>query len=209
MPPVMFSPPAIPTPAIPTPAVPTPAVPPRRRILALMAASGLMLAAGPARAGLAWDFDFEALEGGPLPMAQWRGQVVLAVNTASFCGFTPQYRDLVRVWADYRDRGLVVLGLPSDDFAQEYDEAGQIKEFCELTYGVDFPMTAPVHVRGAAAHPFFHWARAQTGHGVDWNFNKYLIGRDGRARAWMPSRQRPTAITTRARIEQALAEAPA
>lgn len=130
-------------------------------------------------------------------------------STASFCGFTPQYRDLVRVWADYRDRGLVVLGLPSDDFAQEYDEAGQIKEFCELTYGVDFPMTAPVHVRGGAAHPFFHWARAQTGHGVDWNFNKYLIGRDGRARAWMPSRQRPTAITTRAQIEQALAEAPA
>lgn len=184
---------------------PGPAEPTRRGTIVLIA-SACALTALPAQAETAWDFGFEALEGGPLPMAQFRGKVVLVVNTASFCGFTPQYRDLVQVWTDYRDRGLVVLGVPSNDFAQEYDEAGKIKEFCELTYGVDFPMTAPVHVRGTRAHPFFQWARAETGESVRWNFNKYLIGRDGRVIAWMPSRLKPTDERARALIERALAQ---
>ena len=177
----------------------------RRGAIALVT-SAIVLAGSPALAESAWDFGFEALEGGTLPMSRFRGKVVLVVNTASFCGFTPQYRDLVQVWNAYRDRGLIVLGVPSNDFAQEYDDPGKIKDFCELTYGFDFPMTTPAHVRGARAPPFFRWAREQTGHPVRWNFNKYLIGRDGRVMAWMPSRMRPTDERARALIEQALAE---
>ncbi|SHF31925.1 glutathione peroxidase [Ruegeria intermedia] len=178
----------------------------RRTMLQLIAGAGaIALVPATARAQTAWDFTFEALEGGAMPLSQWRGKVLLVVNTASFCGFTPQYRDLVQVWQDYRDRGLVVIGAPSTDFRQEYDEAGKIKDFCELTYGVDFPMTAPVHVVGAAAHPFFKWAAAESGQRVRWNFNKYLIGRDGRIITWMPSTLKPTARKARAAIEAALA----
>ncbi|SES79999.1 glutathione peroxidase [Oceanicella actignis] len=178
----------------------------RRDIFRLAAGAGaLALAPGAARAASAWDFVFEALEGGPMPLAQWRGKVLLVVNTASFCGFTPQYRALVRIWREYRDRGLVVIGAPSTDFRQEYAEKDKIKTFCELTYGVDFPMTAPVHVVGPDAHPFFAWAAAETGERVRWNFNKYLIGRDGRVIAWMPSTLDPAARKVREAIEAALA----
>lgn len=178
----------------------------RRQFGAISAAAAAMMALpGAARAETAWDFAFEALEGGPMPLAQWRGKVLLVVNTASFCGFTPQYRDLVQVWQDYQDRGLIVIGSPSTDFRQEYDEAGKIKDFCELTYGVDFPMTAPVHVVGPDAHPFFKWAAAETGQRVRWNFNKYLVGRDGQIVTWMPSSLKPTARKARAAIEAALA----
>lgn len=178
----------------------------RRQFGAILAAAAAMMALPrAARAETAWDFTFEALEGGPMPLAQWRGKVLFVVNTASFCGFTPQYADLVQVWQDYRDRGLVVIGAPSNDFRQEYEEAGKIKHFCELTYGVDFPMTAPVHVVGEAAHPFFKWAAAETGQRVRWNFNKYLVGRNGRIVTWMPSTLKPTSRKARAAIEAALA----
>lgn len=153
----------------------------------------------------AWQFDFTSLEGRPMPFSQWRGKVLLVVNTASFCAFTPQYKDLVAVWDDYRDKGLVVVGAPSDDFRQEYKDSGKIKDFCELTYGVDFPMTEPLHVVGAKADPFFKWAAAETGHTVGWNFNKYLVGRDGQIITWMPSTIRPTSRQARAAIETALA----
>jgi glutathione peroxidase len=177
----------------------------RRDFGALLAAAAAMTLPAAARAETAWEFTFEALEGGLMPLSQWRGKVLLVVNTASFCGFTPQYADLVEVWQDYRDRGLVVIGAPSTDFRQEYDEAGKIRDFCELTYGVDFPMTAPVHVVGPDAHPFFKWAAAETGQRVRWNFNKYLVGRDGKIVTWMPSSLKPTARKARAAIEAALA----
>lgn len=179
-----------------------------RRQFGLICAAATAITALPrlARAEGAWDYTFEALEGGPMPLSQWRGKVLLVVNTASFCGFTPQYADLVEVWQDYRDRGLEVIGVPSNDFQQEYDEASKIKDFCELTYGVDFPMSSPVHVRGEQAHPFFKWAAAETGQRVRWNFNKYLVGRDGRIVAWMPSRLQLTTHESRVAIEAALAE---
>ncbi|PRX35063.1 glutathione peroxidase [Meinhardsimonia xiamenensis] len=177
----------------------------RRDFGALLAAAAAMTLPAAARAETAWEFTFEALEGGLMPLSQWRGKVLLVVNTASFCGFTPQYADLVEVWQDYRDRGLVVIGAPSTDFRQEYDEAGKIRDFCELTYGVDFPMTAPVHVVGPDAHPFFKWAAAETGQRVRWNFDKYLVGRDGRILTWMPSSLKPTTRKARAAIEAALA----
>lgn len=157
----------------------------------------------------AWQFSFTSLEGDPMPFSRWRGKVLLVVNTASFCGFTPQYKGLVSVWQDYRDKGLIVVGVPSTDFRQEYEDSGKIKDFCEATYGVDFPMTEPLHVVGPDADSFFKWAASATGHRVGWNFNKYLFGRDGQIVTWMPSSLKPTSRRARAAIEAALSATPA
>lgn len=187
----------------------------RRQAIALSASAaafGLTAQTAPVRAAGAkdaWQFSFTSIEGAPMPLSDWRGKVLLVVNTASFCGFTRQYEGLVTLWQEYRDRGLIVVGAPSTDFQQEYEESSEIKDFCEFTYGVDFPLTEPLHVVGSQADPFFKWAAAETGHRVRWNFNKYLIGRDGRIVTWMPSRLEPTSPEARKAIEQALAATPA
>ncbi len=138
----------------------------------------------------AFDFEFEALRGGDLSLAKFAGRPMLVVNTASKCGFTPQYQGLVELWKQHRESGLVVLGVPSNDFAgQEPGSAEEITTFCELNYSVDFPMTAKVHVRGPEAHPLFRWLAAEGGFWAKprWNFYKYLIDRDGRLKTWFGS----------------------
>ncbi|MES2186176.1 MAG: glutathione peroxidase [Pseudomonadota bacterium] len=116
----------------------------------------------------------------PQSLCQYAGKVVLVVNTASFCGFTPQYKGLEGLYAKYRDRGLVVLGFPSNDFAQESGSNKEIADFCENTFGVKFPMFSKTAVRGADANPFFRQLAQLSGTTVKWNFYKYLIGRDGK-----------------------------
>ncbi len=116
----------------------------------------------------------------PQNLCQYAGQVVLVVNTASFCGFTPQYKGLEALYARYKDRGLVVLGFPSNDFNQEADSNRKIAEFCENTYGVKFPMFVASHVTGDQANPLFRQLTQATGTRPRWNFYKYLIARDGR-----------------------------
>lgn len=111
---------------------------------------------------------------------QYNDQVLLVVNTASFCGFTPQYESLAELYQRYRDRGMSVLGFPSDDFAQEPGTEEEIRDFCELTYGVEFPMFEKTHVRGEQAHPFYRQLATISGTAPGWNFHKYLIARDGR-----------------------------
>jgi len=143
----------------------------------------------------AYQFEFAALDGASLPLAAWRGRPVLVVNTASFCGYTPQYRDLEALWQRYRAKGVVVLGVPSNDFgAQEPGTAAEIKQFCETTYQIDFPLTEKVRVVGANAHPFYRWVAATLGEGAAprWNFHKYLIGPDGQLAGTWPSQVRPT-----------------
>jgi glutathione peroxidase len=154
-----------------------------------------------AQTGNAYQFEFVSLDGDKLPLAAWRGRPVLVVNTASFCGYTPQYRDLEALWRRYGSQGLVVLGVPSNDFGQqEPGSAAEIKKFCETNYQVDFPLTEKNRVVGADAHPFYRWAAATLGEaGVPrWNFHKYLIGPDGQLAGTWPTQVRPgdSAITT-------------
>ncbi|MGH7092829.1 MAG: glutathione peroxidase [Stellaceae bacterium] len=160
-----------------------------------------------ADSGDAYQFSFAALDGGPLPLSVWRGRPVLVVNTASFCGYTPQYRDLEALWRTYRDRGLIVLGVPSNDFgAQEPGTAAEIKNFCESTYAVDFPLTEKVRVIGAGAHPFYRWVAATLGEGAAprWNFHKFLVGSDGQLAGTWPSQVRPTDAAVTGEIEKLL-----
>jgi glutathione peroxidase len=127
----------------------------------------------------------------PQSLCQYGGRVLLVVNTASFCGFTPQYEGLEALHARYRERGLVVLGFPSNDFAQEKGSNKEIADFCENTFGVKFPMFAKTAVRGSDANPLFRQLAAQTGKAPLWNFHKYVIGRDGKVVAQYSSLTKP------------------
>jgi len=152
-------------------------------------------------------FAFTSIEGKALPLAAYAGRPVLVVNTASMCGYTYQYAALQRLWSTYRARGLVVLGVPSNDFGgQEPGSAAEIKTFCEVNFDVDFPLTEKVPVKGAQAHPLFVWLRAQLGPdaGPRWNFYKYLIGADGRALRVWPSSVEPDSVEVRTAVERVL-----
>jgi len=145
-----------------------------RAVLILAAAvMGTMTMAGTARE------TFSNIDGGNLSLSDWAGQPVLVVNTASMCGFTPQYDGLQALYDSYRDRGLVVLAVPSDDFAQELSSASEVKEFCAVNYGLTLPMTDITHVTGPQAHPFFAGVKADTGFEPAWNFNKILLDGKG------------------------------
>ena len=156
----------------------------------------------------AHDFTFPAIDGGDLPMKAWAGKPVLVVNTASFCGFTPQYRELEAVWRKYKSRGLVVLGVPSNDFGeQEPGKAAEIKQFCE-TFDVSFPLADKQIVTGGAAHPFYKWIVAELGEAgaPRWNFHKYLVAPDGTLVGAWPSRVKPDAPEITREIDALLAK---
>ena len=153
----------------------------------------------------AYDFAFTSIDGQPLPLSNFRDKAVLVVNTASQCGLTPQYSGLEALWEDYRDKGLVVLGVPSNDFgAQEPGSEDQIRTFCETRFSVDFPMTSKNVVVGEAAHPFYKWAKAELGEAAEpkWNFHKILIGKDGRAVRGFGSRTEPSDPDLRAAMSR-------
>jgi glutathione peroxidase len=159
----------------------------------------------------AFDFSFRKIDGGDLPLAQWRGKPVLVVNTASECGFTPQYADLEALWQRYRDRGFVLLGVPSNDFgAQEPGSDAAIKGFCEKNYGVDFPLAAKEKVVGKDAHPFYRWVVAELGEAgaPRWNFHKYLVGPDGKLIGAWASRVKPGDAAITGSLEAALGATP-
>jgi glutathione peroxidase len=142
----------------------------------------------------------------PQTLCQYSGKVVLVVNTASYCMFTPQYQGLEELYQRYQDKGLVVLGFPSNDFAQEKGSNKEIAEFCENTYGVKFPMFAGSHVRGAEANPLFRELAQRTGQQPTWNFHKYLVGRDGTVIAHYNSFTTPNDRDMRKAIEAQLAK---
>ncbi|HEX3431822.1 MAG TPA: glutathione peroxidase [Rhizomicrobium sp.] len=153
-------------------------------------------------------FSFRAIDGGDLPVSRFSGKVLLVVNVASQCGLTPQYAGLEQLWETRREDGLVVLGVPANDFgAQEPGTESEIRNFCETRYAVDFPMTAKEHVIGAEAHPLYKWVAAELGEGAapKWNFHKYLFGRDGSIAGTFGSRTPPDAPELAAAIDAALA----
>ena len=168
------------------------------KITSVIAGALLLMTTGTKATGsdmkTAHDFTFQAIEGGALPLSQFAGKAVLVVNTASHCGFTKQYSALQDIWSRYRDRGLVVLGVPSNDFGgQEPGNAMEIKEFCEANFDVDFPMTEKVRIRDDTPHPFYAWAFKELG-GVAkprWNFHKYLVAPNGQLVEWFSTPTSP------------------
>lgn len=155
------------------------------------------------------DFTATNIDGQPAPLSAHAGKVLLIVNVASQCGFTPQYAGLQTLWRDYRDRGLVVLGFPCDQFGrQEPGDEAEIAEFCSLTYDIDFPMFAKIEVNGAGADPLWKWLKQEKGGllGIDaikWNFTKFLVGRDGKPLKRFAPTDKPESL--RKDIEAALA----
>ncbi len=142
----------------------------------------------------------------PQSLCQYAGKVLLVVNTASFCGYTPQYEGLEALHARYASRGLVVMGFPSNDFGQqEPGDSQKIADFCFNTYGVKFPMFAKTVVVGKGAHPFYAALTQATGKAPGWNFNKYLVDRQGRAVAHFDSDVKPLSPVLTAAIDKALA----
>lgn len=156
----------------------------------------------------AFDFSFVDLTGQPQALAQYQGKVLLLVNVASKCGFTPQYEGLEALWQDYAARGLVVIGFPCDQFGhQEPGNAEEIRSFCSLTYAVDFPLSDKVEVNGEGAHPLWQWLKAEKSgvlgtRGIKWNFSKFLVGRDGQVLARYAPTDTPESL--RGDIEAAL-----
>jgi glutathione peroxidase len=155
----------------------------------------------------AHDFTFKTIDGKPLPMKSFAGKPVLVVNVASFCGLTPQYSDLQKLHETYGPKGLVVLGVPSNDFgAQEPKTEPEIAKFCETSFGVTFPMTAKQKVIGPDAHALYQWIAKEAGEAAmpKWNFHKYLIGKKGELVETFGSRVSPGAPEVKKSIESAL-----
>ena len=142
----------------------------------------------------AYDFTFTNIDGKVLPLGEFKGKILLIVNTASRCGFTKQYADLQALWEQFRDQGLVVLGVPSNDFGnQEPGTESEIKLFCKVNFQIDFPMTQKTKVKGENAHPFYIWAARRIGTmgKPRWNFHKFLIGANGRLVNWFSTMTSP------------------
>ena len=156
----------------------------------------------------AYDFSFTAADGNKkLSLADFKGKVILVVNTASKCGFTSQYGDLEKIYEEYKDKGLTIIGVPSNDFGnQEPGSNEEIATFCQINYGVTFPLAQKEKVSGGSAHPFYIWAKETLGFGTapKWNFHKYLINREGKLIDYFHSTTSPKSSRLKTAIEKAL-----
>jgi len=144
---------------------------------------------------LAYDFKFRDLDGSALSLSEYKGKVVVVVNVASQCGFTNQYEDMQNVWEQYQAKGIIMLGVPSNDFGkQEPGSNEDIKNFCEAKFGISFPMTEKVSVKGADAHPFYIWAEKNHGKSAvpKWNFHKIIINKEGKIEKTFSSMTNPS-----------------
>ena len=156
---------------------------------------------------LAYDFQFKDLDGSPLNLSEYKDKVIVVVNVASQCGFTKQYEDMQNVWEKYQSKGIVILGVPSNDFGkQEPGNSEEIKNFCEAKFGITFPMTEKVSVIGKNAHPFYKWEKKNYGKSAipKWNFHKIIIGKDGRIEDAFASITNPSSKRFIKAIEKAL-----
>ena len=155
---------------------------------------------------LANEFSFKGVDGSVINLADYKEKVILVVNVASRCGFTNQYKDLQALWTQYKDNNLIVLGVPSNNFRQEPGTNKDIKDFCETTFGVNFPITEKIDVIGKKSHPFFVWAKKNHGIGAvpKWNFHKIIIGKDGKVADTFTSITNPSSKKFTASIEKEL-----
>jgi glutathione peroxidase len=177
-------------------------------VLAAPASTEAARAQAPMSRITAYAFSFPALAGNDISLADYVGRPLLIVNTASLCGYTPQYAGLQQLWTEYHDRGLMIIGVPSNDFgSQEPGGAHEIVETARHQYGATFPITAKAVVKGPLAHPFYKWAALARPKDVPrWNFHKYLIGRDGYITGVFPETVEPSDTRIKAAIARALAE---
>ena len=168
--------------------------------------AAVLLMAGAALFGASsvYDFTLNSIEGKPAPLAAYRGKVLLLVNVASYCGYTPQYQGLEALYEKYKERGLVVLGFPANNFGeQEPGSNAEIKDFCERTYHVKFPMYAKVSVDGADKTPLYQYLTSAMGGNIQWNFTKFLVARDGKLLKRFESPVEPESAEMTAAIEAA------
>ena len=144
--------------------------------------------------GTAYDYAFNSIDGDLIKLSQYKGKVIVVVNVASRCGYTPQYEDLQTLWSEYKNKDLVVLGVPTNNFRQEPGNNKEIKDFCETNFGITFPMTEKISVIGNNSHPFYKWARKDYGIGAipKWNFHKIIIGKDGKVAETFSSITKPS-----------------
>ena len=156
---------------------------------------------------LAYDFAFNDLDGSMLSLADFKNKIIVVVNVASQCGFTNQYEDMQKIWEDYQAKGLIMLGIPSNDFGQQEPGTNkEIKNFCEAKFGITFPMTEKVSVKGTNAHPFYLWAKQNHGKSAvpKWNFHKIIINKEGKIEKTFSSMTNPSSKKFKEVIENLL-----
>ena len=143
---------------------------------------------------LVYEFEFNGIDGNKIKLSNFKNKVLVVVNVASRCGYTPQYEDLQMLWSNYKNKNLVVIGVPTNNFKQEPGNNKEIKDFCETNFGINFPMTEKTNVIGKDAHPFYKWAKKNHGIGAipKWNFHKIVIGKNGKVVDTFASFTKPT-----------------
>jgi len=143
---------------------------------------------------LVYEFEFNGIDGNKIKLSNFKNKVLVVVNVASRCGYTPQYEDLQMLWSNYKNKNLVVIGVPTNNFKQEPGNNKEIKDFCETNFGINFPMTEKISVIGKDAHPFYKWAKKNHGIGAipKWNFHKIVIGKNGKVIDTFASFTKPT-----------------
>ena len=144
--------------------------------------------------GVAYDYSFNSIDGGKINLGDYKDKVIVVVNVASRCGYTPQYKDLQILYNEYKDKDLVVIGIPTNNFKQEPGSNNEIKEFCETYFGITFPMTEKINVIGPNSHAFYKWAKKDFGIGAipKWNFHKIIIGKNGKVEDTFASFTKPS-----------------
>ena len=153
-----------------------------------------------------FDFKINSISGDIIDLNEFKGKPVLVVNTASYCGFTKQYEDMQKLWENYREKGLIVLGIPSNSFNQEKNNNNEVKDFCEVNFNINFPMTEITNVKGDDAHEIYKWAKDNHGKSAvpKWNFYKILINKEGKIEDTYASLTNPTSKKIISKIESLL-----
>ena len=175
-----------------------------KKYLFLIIMFGLFSMGSKTYAEIAYNFKFNGIDGTQINLTDYENKVLVVVNVASRCGFTPQYSDLQKVWEDYKDKDVIIIGVPTNNFKQEPGSNKEIKDFCETNFNINFPMTEKIDVIGKNAHPFFKWARENYGNGAvpKWNFHKIIIGKDGKVANTFSSITKPSSEKFRKAIEK-------